>query len=81
MVSISESLERTQKLEHENQNLVRSARNAENECRLNQADIKRLKEELQEEKKKHRGVHVDKLSIERRVAELSAEKSRMEVSG
>lgn len=79
VVSISESIERTQRLEHENQTLVRSLRAIENESRLAATEAKRLKEELQEEKKKHRGVHVDKLSVERKVAELNAERSRLEV--
>lgn len=72
-------MERAQKLEHENQGLVRTVRSLENDARLNQSEIKRLKEELQEEKKKYRGVHVDKLSVERKMAELNADRSRLEV--
>lgn len=72
-------MERMQKLEHENQGLVRSVRALENDARLNQADLKRLREELQEEKKRHRGVHVDKLGVERKLAELNSERSRLEV--
>jgi chromosome segregation ATPase len=80
VMSVSEAVERTQKCEHENQNLIRKVRNFENENRLNQTELKRVKEELVEEKKKHRGVHVDKLSVERKIAEYNADRVRMEVS-
>lgn len=78
-MSVSEAVERTQKAEHENQNLTHKLRTFENENRLNSAELKRLKEELQEEKKKYRGVHVDKLAVDRKMAEFGAEKLRMEV--
>lgn len=80
-ISASEAIERTQKTEHDNQMLTMSIRNLENENRVIQGENKRLKDELTEEKKKHRGVHVDKLGVERKISELSAEKNRLEVKG
>ena len=78
-MSVTDAIERAQKCEHENQNLLRTQRNLENELRSIQSANKRLKEDLMEEKKKHRGVHVDKLSAERKLTELLAEKTRLEV--
>lgn len=73
-------MERNQKSTHENQSLIRSLRNAENDFRQLQLEHKRLKDELSEEKKKYRGIHIDKLSADRKTAEFAAEKSKLEVT-
>ena len=72
-------MERIQKSSHENHNLTRLLRTAEADLRTAQQENKRIKEELQDERRKLRSLHVDKLSAERKAAECLAEKSRLEV--
>lgn len=79
MLSAYEALERNQKTTHDSQTLVRSVRAAEQSLALAQTEAARLREELQEERRRARTLHTDKLGAERRVTEALAEISRLEV--
>lgn len=79
VLSAYEALERNQKTTHDSQTLLRSVRAAEQSLALAQAESARLRQELQDERRRARTLHTDKLGAERRVTEMLAEISRLEV--
>ena len=78
--SAADAQERNTKNIHDKLNYMRSLQNSENDLLACQLEVRRLKDELNEERQKLKSTYLEKLTTERKSSELIAAKSRIEVS-
>ena len=79
-LSVSEAAERSAKFSHENHNIQRKLHIAESELVSAKAENKRCKEENASLREKMKGYNSGKIGADKKVAEVSAHNSRLEVS-
>lgn len=78
-MSASDAMERSVRSLHEIHTRTSDLRRVELELQAAMKEVTRLKEELAEEKVRHKNTYIERLAAERKAAELTAAKSRLEV--
>lgn len=73
-------MERSVRTSHDKHVLLSHVRQLESDLLQSGRDIQRFKDEIAEERQKHKALYMEKISAERKAAELLVAKARAEVS-